>query len=120
MSNKRISFFKRLDNKESQLLLANVELANTFLSRFKGLMFRQAMTDIDGMLITPCNAIHTIGMKFNIDVVFIDKENKVTSVKSRISKNSFSKDLGAKHVLELPAGKLEQTDIKPGDYIHWH
>jgi uncharacterized membrane protein (UPF0127 family) len=120
VKNKRISFFKRSGDKENQLLLNNVELANTFLTRFKGLMFRQSMADIDGMLITPCNAIHTIGMKFNIDIVFIDKQNKVTSIKSRMSKNSFTKDLSAKHVLELPAGRLEQTDIKPGDYIHWH
>ena len=83
-------------------------------------MFREALADLQGMLITPCNSIHTIGMKFNIDVAFIDEKNRVTSVKSRVRKNSFKKDFSAKHVLELPAGRLEQTDIKPGDTIHWH
>ncbi len=55
-------------------------LADRFFLRLKGLLGRKTLTPYEGMLISPCNQVHTFFMKFTIDVVFIDRNFKVVAV----------------------------------------
>ncbi|MBT3584233.1 MAG: DUF192 domain-containing protein [Halobacteriovoraceae bacterium] len=67
-------------SEKKEVLGVDVEIASTMFSRMKGLMFENEMKGYDGLLIKPCNQIHTFFMKYNIDVVFLDKSNKVVKV----------------------------------------
>ncbi len=57
-----------------------IAVANTFFSRFIGLMFLSEKAFCGGLLLTNCNSIHSFFMRFCIDVVFLDKSNKVVKV----------------------------------------
>jgi len=50
-----------------------LEIADTFLKRFLGLMGRKKIPAGQGLLILPCNSIHMMFMRFSIDAVYVDK-----------------------------------------------
>ncbi len=65
-------------------VLAKVFIADTFKARFLGYMFRKR-PHYEAILIKPCNSIHTFFMRFNIDVLFVDKDMKVVRKAQNLS-----------------------------------
>ena len=59
--------------KNGKLLLDECENANHFFTRFMGLMYRRSMEENHCLLLTPCNEIHTFGMKFDIDTIALSR-----------------------------------------------
>jgi uncharacterized protein len=71
------------------------------------------------MLLKTRYGIHTFGMHYPIDVVILDKQNKVTTVKKKVKPNRiFVWDIHYETVLELPAGTIEKTKTEIGDSIN--
>lgn len=93
--------------------------ANGFFSRLRGLLGRKALATNEGLLISPCSQIHTLGMRFAIDVVFINKEGQVLAVRNAVAPARAASCKGARHVLELAAGSAAHFNIKKGDTLHW-
>jgi hypothetical protein len=70
----------------------------------------------DGMWIKPCNSIHSIGMRFNFDAIFLDKNLRVVHLVHEMKPWRVSKMVFPAHsVLELPAGMIFQTATELGD-----
>jgi uncharacterized protein len=91
-------------------------VADSFYTRLVGLLRDRTLEYGDGLWIVPCNSIHSIGMRFKFDAVFLDKNLRVVHLVRemrpwRISKMVFS----AHSVLELPAGLISQTTTQLGD-----
>jgi hypothetical protein len=91
-------------------------VADNFYTRLVGLLRDRTLEYGDGLWIVPCNSIHSIGMRFEFDAVFLDKNLRVVHLVRemkpwRISKMVFS----AHSVLELPAGLISQTATELGD-----
>ena len=98
---------------EDRHLTEECHLAGNFTKRLKGLMFRQSMDDAEGLLIVPCNSIHTFFMRFPIDLVFIDREgNAVADIREIKPGRVLSTIKGAWAVLELNGGRLENIGLK--------
>ena len=57
-------------------MVSNIFVADTFLKRLMGYMFRKEPHH-EALMIKPCNSIHTFFMKFNIDVIFVNKNMEV-------------------------------------------
>ena len=94
-----------------------VEQANTFWARLKGLMFRRKLAVQTGLLLDPCPQIHTCFMRFNIDVIFVDKNNRVIAVMEHLKPWRMTKFYTcARRVLELPEGTL-QGRVHIGDEL---
>ena len=55
-------------------------IADSFLTRFAGLMFRKKMPVATGLLLAPCNSVHMCFMRFAIDVVYLDKEYNIIKI----------------------------------------
>ncbi|TKD72137.1 DUF192 domain-containing protein [Pseudalkalibacillus hwajinpoensis] len=92
--------------------------ADTFLTRFKGLMFRRIPLKDEGLLIVPCNSIHMCFMFFSIDVVFLTKNHEIIKVVENLKPWHFVSPIkGAHAVLELPAGSIKDSSIKVGEFI---
>lgn len=93
-------------------------VADNMISRIVGLMFRSTPPqNAEGLLLDPCNSIHTCFMRYPIDVVFLNKNNKVIKVIRdlrpwRMTWIYFK----ASKTLELPAGKLP-LEVKEGDVL---
>lgn len=70
-----------LVNRETdEVLIERLQIAATFLSRFVGLQFRRQLPPNAGLLIAPCSSIHTVGVRFPIDVAFVDSRGLVVAV----------------------------------------
>lgn len=93
--------------------------ANSVATRIQGLLGRTTLPDGEGLLIDPCNNVHTFFMKFPIDVVFLDSSNVVVRVKElspwRISPLVFS----ARRVLELPLGTARKHALAVGQRLEF-
>ena len=103
--------------KGESVIAAKVDHANNIFTRMKGLMFSKSLGDFDGLLITPCNSIHTFFMKYPIDVVFLTKDYKVVKACRNVKPWRMTGIyFGACQVLEMNAGELSQ-DLEPGDQL---
>lgn len=86
-------------------------------------MKRSGLAPGEGLWIVPCEAVHTFGMKFDIDVLFLSKKRKdtglvkVLKVAARMPKRRLAWSLMAHSVLELPAGMVETTRTVKGDEL---
>lgn len=67
----------------------------------------------------PCEAVHTIGMKFPIDVLFLDKKKRVLKVRPEMGKWRMSMCLRAHSVLELPSGTADRAQTAAGDQLEF-
>lgn len=93
-----------------------VETADTFTKRLLGWIGRK--TPGTALLITRCNSIHTFFMRFNIDAVFLNAENRIIKTVHNIYPWSVILPVkNAKSVLELPNDALKNLNIKPGDSL---
>ncbi len=96
-------------------VLAVVEVASSFGDRFVGLLGRDG---IEGaMLLTPAKSVHSLGMRFPIDVAFCDADLRVietlTLRQRRITRPRFR----ARSVLEAEAGAFDRWRLRAGDHL---
>lgn len=100
------------------VIAVETAVAGSTLARMKGLLGKKGMAAGEALLIKPCKGVHTVGMKFPIDVLFLDKENRVLSMRKNLRPNRATAFyLKAAAVLELPAGTLQNTGTEAGDEI---
>ncbi|MBS3885983.1 MAG: DUF192 domain-containing protein [Dethiobacter sp.] len=102
------------------VILANqVRYADTFAARFFGMMLkRQFPHEYDALLLTPCNSVHTFFMFYPLDLLFLDSEIKVLRIYENLAPcRSWATVRGAKHVLELAAGRVARSGVKVGDML---
>lgn len=96
----------------SKIICKNIEVAETFYSRFKGLMFRKNMNDIDGLLLKKCKSIHMFFMKFPIDVIFVDKNFNIVKICENIKPwHITGYYYKAAHAIEFRAGFIKENNI---------
>jgi uncharacterized protein len=98
-------------------ILSSVSLAGTSSERRKGLRRIDCLSDGCGLWISPCEAIHTFGMKIVIDAIFIDRKHRVKKVYSAVRPNRIAWCLTADSVLELPEESVTRSKTKPGDQL---
>jgi len=90
-----------------------------FMHRFRGLAGQEFMPEGSAVVFDRCNAVHTMGMRFPIDVVFLDSLGRVVRVVSELQPRRLCGCLRGKRVVELPAGTAEQFGIGCGSRIDW-
>ena len=88
----------------------DIYIANTFFSKFKGLMGKKNINY--GLLLTNTNGIHTFFMKENIDVLLLDKNYKIVKTYKSVKPNRvILPKKSVVHTLELPNNYLEDKMI---------
>jgi len=92
-------------------------LAETALTRMKGLLGRRELPSGEGILLTPASSVHMAFMRFPIDAVFLDKEMRVVKVASDLRPWRAAGSRGAKSVLEIPAGEAGRRGVRVGDRL---
>jgi uncharacterized membrane protein (UPF0127 family) len=110
----------RIWNRTRNALLADrADIADTSQKRRTGLLKHTALNQGEGLWIAPCEAVHTIGMKFPIDVIYLDKKRRILKLRTSMPKWRFSACLRAHSVLELPAGASQSTQTVVGDQLEF-
>ncbi len=101
------------------VLATTMELADTAPKRNKGLLGRLDFPAGEGLWIVPCEAVHTVGMKFSIDLVYLDRQNGIKKLRSAVAPWRLSGCLFAHSVMELPAGTIRATQTQLGDRLEF-
>ena len=87
----------------------NVDIANTFKKKLFGLMGKKNIQK--GLFFPKTRSIHTFFMKEAIDVIMIDKENKIVFYQKNLPKNKILIKKKAYHTIELPSNSLNKINI---------
>ncbi len=99
------------------ILAERADLATTSATRREGLLKRTKLEPGEGLWIAPSEGVHTFGMKFPIDVLFLSKAKKVLKLRPNMRRSRIALMLRAYSVLELPAGTIESTGTAVGDEL---
>lgn len=106
----------------------DLRLADTFLTRLRGLMFSARLPDATGLLILECSSVHCAFMRQPIDVLYLDRDGIVLKCVPglrpwRASVGNAGRDAqgqpvrGVRHTLEMNAGSIARAGIRPGDRL---
>ena len=107
-----------LNQGRDKLLVSEGWGALGFWARLRGLLCRPRLLPGQGLWITSCNWIHTVGMRFAVDVLYLDREGRVLRLASDMHPNCFGPLVWrARSVVELPAGTIESTGTTVGDQL---
>ena len=86
-------------------------------TRLRGLLGRSGLPPGEGMLFRKTGSVHTLFMRFPIDVVFLDGDLRVLSVRESVPAWRAVKERGARITLELAAGEARRVGIEPGQQL---
>ncbi len=92
-------------------------LADTALARMRGLLGRKSLPSGEGILLRPAGSVHTAFMRFPIDAVFLDRDNRITKIAANLRPWRTTGARGAKTVIELTAGECDRRKLRVGDKI---
>lgn len=102
----------------NKVLVGNLMVADSIFARMKGLLGLTSFPKGSGIWLKPCKGVHTLGMKFAIDVIFMDRENRVIKIIKELKPNRITAIYsGAATVLELPAYTASESGLSTGDVI---
>lgn len=105
--------------KENHILISQLEIADSFGTRAKGLLGRESLSPQSAMWIHRCNSIHTFFMKFSIDCVFVDRKLRVKAIYKNVKPGRLIFPVwGASSVFELSANAVDQLNIRVGDELY--
>lgn len=109
----------RVRNDRSGAVLGReVQLADSWWRRAVGLLGRRELPEGTGLLLAPCASVHTMGMRFSLDLAFLDGNGRVLNTRPAMGPGRVAMGPGdVWAALELPAGTLGATDTREGDFL---
>ena len=106
-------------NTSRQTLIGEaIEVAETASQKVKGLLGRECLEDGQGLLFKGAGSLHTLFMRFPIDIIYTDKQGKVVKLAKAVRPFKLvAAPLRCYFALELPAGAITASDTQVGDYL---
>jgi uncharacterized membrane protein (UPF0127 family) len=101
------------------VLVDCLEIADSGAKRNKGLLGRKGLSPGDGLWIVPCQSVHTFGMQFSIDLVYLDRKRRIRKVQENVPPWRISVCFSAHSIIELPSGVIRETKSKAGDRLEF-
>jgi len=105
-----------LNARTGHVVADQIELADTRETRRRGLLGRQGMAAASALILRPCFAVHTISMKFAIDVVFVNRDGVVVKVARNLTPWRITAAWSAHAAVELSAGGAAEVQV--GDRLY--
>lgn len=95
-----------------------IEVADTAVRRVKGLLGRECLEEGQGLLFKKCSSLHTLFMRFPIDIVFLDRDGKVLKLKKGVKPFKLvAAPLRSYYALELPESTIARSNTRGGDQL---
>ncbi len=111
----RVRIFNRSKGTE---LASSAERATSFWQRGRGLLGRPGLPPGGGLVITPCSEVHMLGMRFALDVIFLDRQQRVVKLYPNLRPwRPYAGAWGSHTTLELPVGSIAATATAVGDEL---
>ena len=92
-------------------------VADSFFLRLKGLLGTKTFPKGGALIIKPCFSVHTIGMAYAIDVLFVNEQNTIIKVVESLQPGRLASCRGSAYVVELPAGTADTTGTTCGHLL---
>lgn len=83
--------------------LSDFPVADSFRTRLRGLAWRDRAQAGPGLLIPRCSSVHTFGMRFELDIYFLNRDRRVLAVRRRVPPRRVLWHRGAAAILEIPS-----------------
>ena len=110
--------FRIMSDGSDFLLSGNIKTADSFFQKLFGLMFSAPLKEGEGLLIDNCSSIHTFWMRYPIDVLFLDSNNKVIRFFEDLKPFRVTPFIrGAQKTVELKSGSVRACSLKTGDCL---
>ncbi len=94
----------------------NARVAKSLLWRMRGMIGR-SFTGFDALIFHNNNSIHMFCMQMPLDILFLDRDNRVISVRENLKPWRLAAEWKAKTVVELPVGAVARSQTQPGDQL---
>ncbi len=107
----------RLVRDDGTVICDACDVADSAWSRSRGLLGRTALAAGEGILLRPASSVHTWFMRFPIDVVYVDRDLRVTKIVERLPPWRVSAARRARGVVELAAGACARTGLAVGERL---
>ncbi|WP_373484185.1 DUF192 domain-containing protein [Acetobacterium sp.] len=99
--------------KNDKVLFSEVKLADRFITRLVGLLRTAGLSENQGLLLKNCNQVHTFGMKFSIDAIFLSKKGDILHIEQEMKPGKVSPHIKKAYwVLELKSGSCNQHQLE--------
>lgn len=105
--------------RQSECLIARAWRAERAIERMRGLLGRPALEPGEALLITPCSSIHTLGMRYALDIAFVDAAERVLKLCRGVVPLRMAMAWGAASTVEMPAGEIDRLRLAVGDRLEW-
>ena len=103
----------------NEVVARRVLMARTALQQMVGLLGERMLPEGHGLILPRCQAVHTWGMRFSIDVLFVDRDWQIVALVPGLSPWRVSPMVWrADAVIELPAGTAAKLALRVGDRLH--
>ena len=103
---------------EGRFIAHEVRIAGSWAARLLALSGERSLPTRAGLFLSPAHGIHTFGMRFAVDVVFLSRQMRVLGLAQRVQPwRVLLAPRGTGHVLELAAGQIAATALKAGTFI---
>lgn len=110
---------KLIQKNGNKLIASQVIKARTLRQRIQGLIGHSGLESQEVFWISSCPSIHTFFMKFPIDVIFTDRDFKITSLFENVSSGRILfGGFKSQNVFEMKSGQIQSHDLKKGDSLH--
>ena len=113
----RLGQLRRLS--DGRCMVAKAARAVSPIERMRGLLGRPALNADEGLLIERCNLVHTLGMRYCLDLVFLDKHDRVCKLVGDVAPLRMAGSWRAAMTLELAPGELARQGWRLGDQLVW-
>ena len=109
---------KIYNSTQNNLIADKADVADNFFTRTFGLIPKSSISFDEGLVIKPCCSIHTFFMRFAIDLIFIDRENRVVALYENVVPwRILPIHFNSRYVIELANGCIADKNIKKHDII---
>jgi uncharacterized membrane protein (UPF0127 family) len=112
-----VAEYVRVELESGEVVCERCLMATSWGLRFRGLMGRKELPAGEGILLRPCASVHTMFMRFAIDVVFCDQDLRVLSVAGEVPKWRMRGRRGAKLAIEIASGEARERGVTLGSKL---
>ncbi|MDU4961760.1 MAG: DUF192 domain-containing protein [Sporomusaceae bacterium] len=96
-----------------------ISVANSFWRRLKGLLGTRRLDRDKGLLLRRCNSVHMLGMRYPLDIVYLDQGGVIVKLVENLRPWQVSACRQARDTLEVAAGTISRANWRLGERLEW-
>ena len=101
------------------LLIEDAMLTGSVWERMRGLLWRPRLREREALLIDRCASVHTWGMRYPLDLAFMDRKWKIRKLVREVKPWRMAWCAAAAVTLEMPAGAIDRLKLETGMQLTW-